>query len=126
VAFEDPDGQALRTMLTEHYLYIKGVWAKVHKWKQPQPQKKDPSKQHTISPPASEGESSDEEDVNIILEPPTLRTPTPDNMHGTTSVAAGKLQALLNSPQPQPRSWSKQATQPRMQPSCTTKAPGKA
>jgi len=128
VAFEDPDGSALRTMLTERYLYIKGVRAKVHKWKQPQPQKKDPSKKHATSPPPSEGESSDEEDINIILDLPTTppHPSTPNNTHGQSSTGAEKLRALLDSPRPQPRSKSKQATQPRTQPSHTTKAPGKA
>jgi hypothetical protein len=37
VAFEDPDGSLLRSLLAEKYLYIHGHRATIRKWKQQQP-----------------------------------------------------------------------------------------
>jgi hypothetical protein len=72
VAFEDPDGSRLKTMLAEHYLYINGTRATVKKWKHHPPNCKDNSKtpatQHTM-----DGNSTSEdnkEEVMIQLQTP--------------------------------------------------------
>jgi hypothetical protein len=65
VAFEDPDGSNLETMLTEQYLYINGTRATVKKWKHRPPNCKDnaknPAAQHTM-----DGDSSPEDDKEEV------------------------------------------------------------
>ncbi|KAH9969495.1 hypothetical protein BC827DRAFT_1160239, partial [Russula dissimulans] len=73
VAFEDRDGSTLRSLLQNRHLYIFGTQAKVRKWKQPQCPKPPLSQANTPLPQASE--TSDEEDVNIILDTPTPTRP---------------------------------------------------
>ena len=69
VAFEDPDGSKLKTLLAERYLFAFGNRAKVRKRKQRVPRNKDKS-----SIPAAEhnqgSDSNDDEGVDAVLHQP--------------------------------------------------------
>ena len=68
VAFEDPDGENLKSLLAVRYLYALGTRATVKKWKQRTHSRKQTSKNNTP-------DESDKED--IVETPSRAHTPTP-------------------------------------------------
>ena len=81
VAFEDPDGSKLKTLLAERYLYAFGIRATVKKWKYRQKINKEASKKQADQhDQGSEATTDDEEDVEISLTPLNPRPDTPDNI----------------------------------------------
>ena len=74
VAFEDPDGSKLKQILAERYLYIFGHRALVKKWKYRQPKTKDNSKSTAVKH-TQDGDTPDEEDIDITSTPATISAP---------------------------------------------------
>jgi hypothetical protein len=98
LAFEDPDGSKLRTILAEHYLYIHSHRATICKWKYRQPickgTAKDHATQHTMDGNTAE---DDEEDVEIQLEP---APPTANLPPSKQSITSKSSQAATSTPPP--------------------------
>jgi hypothetical protein len=100
LAFEDPDGSKLRTILAECYLYIHGHRATIRKWKYHQPMCKETAKnsaaQHTMD---SDSADDDKEDVKIQLEPtpPAVKCPPskqqPSSIHSQVATPTPPLPA---------------------------------
>jgi hypothetical protein len=74
VAFEDPDGSLLQSLLAEKYLYVHGHRATICKWKQRQPSRKDNLKATTAAQTADSGSSDDKDDEDIEIQLTTQPT----------------------------------------------------
>jgi hypothetical protein len=80
VAFEDPDGSKLKTLLADRYLYAFGTRTSIKKWKQCPKTTKDKSPKQT-SKHSKAGSSDTEEDVEIILQRPNPPPPQKPLQH---------------------------------------------
>jgi hypothetical protein len=100
VAFEDPDGSKLKSLLVEKYLYIHSHQATIRKWKQRQPIRKDTSKPTTPEQPSGSGSNKDKdnEDIETYLTP---QPPTENQPASTSSTpSAAKSTAPTQSSKP--------------------------
>ena len=82
VAFEDPDGSKLKTILAERYLYACGMRASVKKWKYCQNNTKDKSKDPTTMHTQG-GDNNGEEDTDHsqTMPPVTTTSTVPTTSH---------------------------------------------
>jgi len=69
VAFEDPDGSKVKTLLAERYLYAFGNRASIKKWKYRPQKTKDKSGTNVVEHDQDD-DPSDDEDAEITLAPP--------------------------------------------------------
>ena len=136
VTFKDPDGEALRSLLTARYLYALGTRATIKKWKQRAHTQKKSSESNananktgkednakTASPQTNQEQlqqilsmadnSSDEEDTEITRILTRVQTPSPiQAVHTTTQMPAGRPVQLSSDTQVQQPRTHPQRRQP--------------